>query len=620
MQLTPFERLNHLWADLPVRYRGAVVVAIPAACLMLTIGAWIWSRQSLLGVRQQIDRTESLVKESNHLLVELLNAETGVRGYLITRDRSFLQPYNHAIVQIPGVSKAIDQAISPVPRQHQQLQQMQQIKVQAQHYLTLLQQLIETGNTPVAGASGGQTKALLRQEKQAMDALRTSVATFQSNELNRLDGYTRQRLLIQRFTAAALWFTVSFSLFGFFAALYLFSHLDRELAHRQRLLEESESLLQAIVTNVVDCVVTLNRDGTIEFVNPTATKMFGYEPSEVVGRDLGLLLAEPIPVEAATDKPDQPNAPGAKPEAVSFLGNHPIQFGRPWQMMGARKVGSPFPIEISVSDIPLDNRYIAIIRDISDFQQAEANLKARANELVRLSTVLATTNAALEDRNRELEQFAYVASHDLKAPLRAIANLSEWIEEDLNDRLPQENQHQMQLLRGRVHRMEALINGLLEYSRIGRVQSPTELVDVKELLLEVIDSLAPPDSVQVEIAPEMPTFKTKVILLRQVFANLIGNAIKHHDRSDGHVRISVQDQGNWYEFAVADDGPGIDPIYHDKIFTIFQTLQARDTKESTGIGLSIVKKIVETEGGTIRLESQEGKGAAFYFTWRQRSP
>ncbi|MGC8712628.1 MAG: sensor histidine kinase, partial [Leptodesmis sp.] len=136
------------------------------------------------------------------------------------------------------------------------------------------------------------------------------------------------------------------------------------------------------------------------------------------------------------------------------------------------------------------------------------------------------TNATLEDRNRELEQFAYVASHDLKAPLRAIANLSEWIEEDLQDQLPAENQHQMKLLRGRVLRMEALINGLLDYSRAGRKQVEVELVSVKALLAEVIDSLAPPDNFMIEITPNMPVLNTKRILLRQVFANLISNAIK----------------------------------------------------------------------------------------------
>lgn len=259
--------------------------------------------------------------------------------------------------------------------------------------------------------------------------------------------------------------------------------------------------------------------------------------------------------------------------------------------------------------------FIAVIEDISERKAAELALQERAQELTYLNAVLARTAAQLEKRNQELDQFAYVASHDLKAPLRAIANLSEWIEEDLAGQLPEENQHQMRLLRGRVHRMEALINGLLEYSRVGRIQSPTETVSVQALLEDVVDSLAPPPEFTIDIAPQMPTLTTKPLLLRQVFANLISNALKHHNRSDGRIRIAGQDQGKFYQFSVSDDGPGIAPEYHDKVFMIFQTLEARDSKESTGIGLSIVKKIIETEGGTIKLDSQPGQGATFSFTW-----
>lgn len=266
--------------------------------------------------------------------------------------------------------------------------------------------------------------------------------------------------------------------------------------------------------------------------------------------------------------------------------------------------------------------YVGSITDITERKQVELVLQERAQELIYLNTVLARTGALAEKRNQELDQFAYVASHDLKAPLRAIANLSEWIEEDLQEQfqLPEESKHQMQLLRGRVQRMESLINGLLEYSRIGRIQIPTETVVVADLLAEVIDSLAPPASFTIEVAANMPTLTTKQLLLEQVFSNLIGNAIKYHNRTDGKVTISLRDQGKFYEFAVKDDGPGIAPAYHEKIFAIFQTLEARDTRESTGIGLSIVKKIIETEGGTIRVESQVDAGTTFYFTWAKRSP
>jgi PAS domain S-box-containing protein len=270
--------------------------------------------------------------------------------------------------------------------------------------------------------------------------------------------------------------------------------------------------------------------------------------------------------------------------------------------------------------------YIGSCTDISEQQaalherqQAELVLQKRAEELTRLNTILGQTTTMLQKRNQELDQFAYVASHDLKAPLRAIASLSEWLEEDLKEQLPEENRYQMRLLRGRVGRMETLINGLLEYSRIGRVQIQSSLVDVGVLLREVIDSLQPPSTFNINVVQGMPTFMTKQLPLQQVFANLIENAIGHHSRSDGQVKISVQDRGRYYEFTVADDGPGIAPEYHHKVFAIFQTLEARDSKENTGIGLAIVKKIVEAEGGTITIEPVSEPGSTFRFTWPKQS-
>jgi signal transduction histidine kinase len=260
-----------------------------------------------------------------------------------------------------------------------------------------------------------------------------------------------------------------------------------------------------------------------------------------------------------------------------------------------------------------------VIEDISERKQAELALQQRAEELTCVNTILTQTTAMLQKRNQELDQFAYVTSHDLKAPLRAIANLSEWLEEDLAGQLPSENKHQLDLLRGRVHRMEGLINGLLEYSRIGRIHTDLSLVNLNNLLQEVIDSLERPLSFKIDVASGMPAFITKRIPLQQVFTNLIENAIKHHSRLDGHVKISVQDQGRYYKFTVADDGPGIPQEYHQKVFSIFQTLEARDRKESTGIGLAIVKKIVETEGGTINLDSSSGGGSSFHFTWPKQS-
>ena len=257
---------------------------------------------------------------------------------------------------------------------------------------------------------------------------------------------------------------------------------------------------------------------------------------------------------------------------------------------------------------------IVVIQDITKRNQALLSLEYQKDSLLRANLKLKHAMQDLEQRNAELDQFAYVTSHDLKAPLRAIANLATWIEEDLDGQLPAENAEQLALLKNRVHRMEGLINGLLAYSRVGRTHQSSEQVDVAELLEAVVDSL-PANDFTIAIAPNMPQLQTKRLPLFHVFSNLIDNAIKHHHHQRGRIDISAKDLGSLYQFTVADDGPGIEPVFHEKVFTIFQTLRSRDDLESTGIGLSIVKKTVLAEGGDIQILSPKEGGTAFQFTW-----
>ncbi len=221
----------------------------------------------------------------------------------------------------------------------------------------------------------------------------------------------------------------------------------------------------------------------------------------------------------------------------------------------------------------------------------------------------------LEKKNIELNQFAYVVSHDLKSPLRGIHNLTSWIEEDLADvEINEGTQKNLQLLRKRVLRMESLINGILQYSRAGRVKNEDELVNTHELLKEITEGIAE-KKIELNISNDMPTFLTERITLEQVFSNYVSNAAKYNDKDFIKLDISSKDNGSFYEFCVADNGPGIEPEFFEKIFQMFITLQPRDQSESTGVGLAIVKKIVEEKGGKVWLESKVGEGSKFYFTW-----
>jgi signal transduction histidine kinase len=242
------------------------------------------------------------------------------------------------------------------------------------------------------------------------------------------------------------------------------------------------------------------------------------------------------------------------------------------------------------------------------------NLGSLANLLNRMTQTLDESFSALEKRNQELDQFAYVASHDLKAPLRGVSTIVKWIEEELSAELSPQMRTYLGQMKGRLGRLDDLINGLLAYARAGRTAQQHTEVDVQQLLHEVSDLVVPPDF-ELVIGPEMPTFVTDRLSLQQVFTNLLSNAVKYHHAGAGHLSVTCDDAVNYYSFRVQDDGPGIAPEYHQKIFLLFQTLRDRHTAESTGIGLSIVKKIIDEQKGIIRVESAVGQGAAFIFTW-----
>jgi PAS domain S-box-containing protein len=298
------------------------------------------------------------------------------------------------------------------------------------------------------------------------------------------------------------------------------------------------------------------------------------------------------------------------------------------------KQGHPVWVNLTVSLVRAeasDDRlgkpdyFLSAVQDITHRKQLELLNQQQTTELKQLNESLLLAQYQLKQRNDDLDHFVRIASHDLKAPLRSISNLSEWIEEDITDRLTDDDRQQFQLLRQRVQRMSALIDGLLRYSRLGCERLATETVDVAQLIAETIDSLSPPPTFEIVISTPLPTLSVRRILLSQVLANLLSNAIKHHQRADGRIEIGAEDLGDCYQFSIADDGPGIPPgEATERIFEIFQTLKPSSSTENTGIGLALVKKIVEGEGGRIWVAATVGEalpmenranGACFCFTW-----
>ncbi|MEJ5166761.1 MAG: ATP-binding protein, partial [Thermoanaerobaculia bacterium] len=357
---------------------------------------------------------------------------------------------------------------------------------------------------------------------------------------------------------------------------HLLSEIQKQQAERdefERALKISEQKFYHIIEQSNDALYVLYNE-KILFVNPKFENYFGLTMRDI--RTKGVSFLNIIPEEEKENIRERLKKIQEKEEVPNkFI------------FKGISRTGDIRWYEANESEIIWDDRFatLGIVRDITERVEYENRLKEKEE-------ILSQYSKELERSNKELDQFAYVTSHDLKAPLRAISNLVTWIEEDSKDKLDEAVKSNMELLKSRVKRMENLINGILEYSRIGRIKGTIERIDFEKMVREIIDSLDPPKTFNFSIKKGLEPFYAEKIRLEQVFSNLISNAIKHHHKGGGNIEISFEDFGDYIEFKVSDDGPGIPEEYHSKIFEIFNTLKARDKFESTGIGLTIVKKIV----------------------------
>ena len=335
-----------------------------------------------------------------------------------------------------------------------------------------------------------------------------------------------------------------------------------------------------------------------------------YERIPVGQFKIGLIAQERLPhvTNEVTADPRVLDRDWARREGMVAFAGYPLMIGE--ELVGvlamfARHPLAPEDLNALASVARGISLGIARWRVMDRLRESEARAVERADALARKTAELARMNS-------ELDAFAYAASHDLRAPLRGIANLAQWIEEDLQGSLREETREMLALLRSRMHRMESLIDGILQYSRAGRVHEPAEPVDVAALVDEIVDLLSPPEAT-IETTG-LPALVTERLPLQQILQNLIGNAVKHGGPGVT-VTVSATDAGPFWRFSVADNGPGIPEEYQGRIWGIFQTLEPRDRVEGTGIGLSLVKKLVEAQGGSVMLQSRPGEGAAFSFTW-----
>jgi PAS domain S-box-containing protein len=349
-----------------------------------------------------------------------------------------------------------------------------------------------------------------------------------------------------------------------------------------------EPLVGSLLNSMQEAMLVLNPFNEIVIVNDAAVVLFGcVEEADLTGKNIREIFA---------------SAEDLKKMQVFFEEvGHSDKWKSSFKKEDGREFTGSYSIAVSKQKENSGLIKLLLIRDITE-QETSAKM-------------IAEYTSKLEKSNSELDQFAHIVSHDLKAPLRAISNLSLWLQEDLGTSLSGENKDNFVMLRNRVTRMESLINGILEYSKVGREHLVPERVDVLELMHDVLELLSPAQHIKINLVAPMPIIEVPRIMLHQVFSNLISNAIKYNDKKEALISIYAKETEDAIEFTVEDNGPGIPVEYHEKIFVIFQTLQSRDKYESTGIGLTIVKRIVAARGGKIRIESELGKGSKFIVHW-----
>jgi len=252
-------------------------------------------------------------------------------------------------------------------------------------------------------------------------------------------------------------------------------------------------------------------------------------------------------------------------------------------------------------------RMIGTHRDITERKKAEEVLE-------KLNTDLESTVRELMRTNKELQEFAYITAHDLKTPLRGIGTLAEWLSTDYADKFDEQGQKHVKLLVERAKRADKLVDSILQYSSAGHAREEQEQIDLNTVLPEIICEIDRTENIEITVENKLPVLMCKKTHIIQVFQNLLSNAIQYMDKEKGRINVGCLEENGFWKFSVADNGPGIDQKYFKKIFKIFQTLSPTDETESTGIGLSVAKKIVKLNAGRIWVESNPGEGSTFFFT------
>jgi len=626
MRASAFRYLSSRWSNLSIRYKGAVVIAIPCACMLLALLFFTLLNRDQQAAVSETLRTQQAQLEVSRLLTALVDAETGMRGYLLTGQEEFLESYQRGLTVVPDSGRALRRLV----RDPSRLKQLDEIESLARERLELMRLALEASRTSKLTATP-ELAAHLTRGKQRMDRLRGEIAQFEAEE-DRLEQLRRERM-----QAEQTWFQWGLGLASVMAlgggilAVFLFSsgisqrlkalelgagemaqgmavswplsggdeisRLARRLQSAAQAIAErqqAEDDLKRFFSVSMDLVCIAGTDGYFKVVNPRWEKILGYSQQELLSQPY-LEFIHPEDREATVQ------------EVAKQAEGHPvISFENRYRC----RDGSYRWLNWTATAVTERGLIYAAARDVTERKQDEQRIQELNRELGHKLDELAAVN-------KELEGFSYSVAHDLRAPLRHVDGFSKILLEDHGAEMKEEARRLLERVRDGAQHMGALIDELLNFSRLGRQEPRRQITGLNSLVEEARSSLrAEGDGRAIEWrVGRLPYADCDPALMKQVFSNLLANALKFtRPREQAVIEVGqLADNGQTAIF-VRDNGVGFDMKYAGKLFGVFQRLHRPEDFEGTGVGLALVQKIIQKHGGRIWVEAALDRGATFYFT------
>lgn len=600
-----------------IRFGATIVTLVSIA--ILTCASLLWFQETVVQVRQ----TQFVIKQFETLLSQLKDAETGQRGYLLTGEANYLRPYQAAL---PSISQELQTLTQLLADSADQQARMTKLRVLITAKLAELQETIELRQQDYPAAL-----QIVKQGEgaQLMEDIKTVTEAMKNDEEQRLQQRTRTEKLKSHLAIGLTTGGTGFSILLISGIVLQLNRERQSLQQSRDELRRSEQRYRSLVTATTQVVWVTDANGSTFDITPSWLTLTGQTKQETEG--WGWLNA--------VHPDDQPYVRQEWETALAQNQLYEVEY-RLRRMDGSYR-------NFLVRGVPVFDpqgtvqEWVGACTDITERRQAEQVLKQAHDQLeqrveqrtrelteanktlqleiaerLRAESKLAQVAITLKRSNQELEQFAYVASHDLQEPLRTVANYTQLLAQRYQGQIDEKADKYINYVVDGAKRMQQLINDLLTYSRIGRQHLALQQTDCNQILNEILHNLqfAIAENQAIVTAEPLPTLTADPAKLAQLLQNLISNAIKYRSEQPPKIHIDVARLEREWLFSVQDNGIGIDPQYADRIFIIFQRLHTRRIYSGTGIGLTICKKIVELHGGRIWVDSEINAGATFYFT------